>query len=215
MSRHCCATRSEVARTTVRIPATLYTLGDLERRTGVKRRILQIWGDSGVLLPEGRTAHGGKGIHRRFPASEAIVAVLVKPLAEANIQIGHLAGLAQVVRNGLGVHPPPEAYGTAGLSHPAIRDRFPGMRYGEGIPTIVHALSRALRGEGENFLLIAYNPSSYLSVGTIEEDDPENPPPSGIAAFFRKPLFRREPPGMAFCLNLKRLAGIFDEDPPG
>jgi hypothetical protein len=204
-----------MARTAALIPITLYSLGDLERRTGVKRRILQIWGESGVLFPEGATAHGGKGVHRRFPASEAIVAVLMKPLAEANIQVGHLAGLAQVVRNGLGVHPPPEAYGTAGLSHPAIRDRFPGMRYGQGIPAIAHTLSRALRGEGENYLLVAYDPTSFATVGTIEEDDPQNPPPSGIAAFFRTLAFRRDRPYMAFCLDLKRLAGIFDEDLPG
>jgi hypothetical protein len=203
-----------MARTAALLPTTLYTLSDLERRTGVRRRILQIWGDSGVLFPAGATAHGGKGNPRRFLASEAIVAVIMKPLAEANIQIGHLAGLAQVVRNGLGVHPPPEAYGTAGLSHPPIRDRFPGMRYGEGIPTIQHTLLRALRGEGANFLLVAYNPTSFVSVGTIEEDDPENPPPSGIAAFFRR-VRRLGRADMVFCIDLQRLAGIFDEDLPG
>jgi hypothetical protein len=204
-----------MARTAALIPPTLYTLSDLERRTGVKRRILQIWGDSGVLLPEGATAHGGKGVHRRFPAAEAIVAVLMKPLARAGIQVGHLAGLAQVVRNGLGVRPPPEAYGAAGLSHPAIRDRFPGVRYGQGVPTIAHALSRALRGEGENFLLIAYDPNLYAVIGTLEEGGSEDPPPSSVADFFHRPVFRRHPPDMVFCLNLRQLGGIFDEDLPG
>jgi hypothetical protein len=203
-----------MARTAALIPATLYTLGDLEHRIGVKRRILQIWGESGVLIPEGATTHGGKGNPRRFPASEAIVAALMKPLAEANIQIGRLAGLAQAVRDGLGLPPPPIAYGTAEPIPPALQGRFLGMMYGQGVPTIKHALSRALRGEGENFLLVACN-SSNVVLGVIEEDDPENPPPSVIAAFFRKSIFRREPAEMLFCIDLKRLAGIFDEDLPG
>jgi hypothetical protein len=203
-----------MAHTTALIPATLYALAELERRSGVKRRILQIWSTSGVLLPEGATAHGGKGIHRRFPASEAIVATLARPLAEANIQIGHLAGLAQVLRDGLGLPPPGIARGTTEPIPPALQGRFLGMRYRQGIPAIEHTLSRALRGEGENFLLVAYN-STTFSIGAIEEDDPASPPPSSIAAFFRTPVLRREPPDMAFCINLRRLAGIFDDDPPG
>jgi hypothetical protein len=203
-----------MARTAALIPTTLYTLSDLERRSGVKRRILQIWGDSGVLLPEGATAHGGKGVHRRFRAGEAVIAVLVKPLAEANIQIGHLAMLAGALRSALGLPNPGIAYGTAEPIPPALQGRFLGMLYGQGIPTIEHALSRAMRGEGENFLLVASNSYAY-SIGTIEEDDPKNPPPSAIAAFFREAVLRREPPDMAFCINLKRLAGIFDDDLPG
>jgi hypothetical protein len=203
-----------MARTAALIPATLYTLGDLERRSGVKRRILQIWGDSGVILPEGATAHAGKGIHRRFPASEVIIATLVKPLAAANIQIGHLAGLAGALRQALGLPNPGLAYGTAEPIPPALRGRFLGMLYGQGVPTIEHALSRALRGEGENFLLVAYNSTSFV-IGALEEDDPANPPPSGIAAFFRTPVLRHDRPDMAFCLDLKRLANIFDEVPPG
>jgi hypothetical protein len=203
-----------MARTAALIPETLYTLSDLERRSGVKRRILQIWGETGVLVPEGATAHGGKGIHRRFPASEVIIAVLVKPLAAANIQVGHLAGLAGALRDGLGFPPPRIVYGTAEPIPPALQGRFLGMRYRQGIPRIEHLLSRALRGEGENFLLVAYN-SFAFSIEAIEEDDSENPPPSAIAAFFRRSVLQREPPDMAFCINLRRLAGIFDEDPSG
>ena len=202
-----------MVRTAALIPDTLYTLSDLERRAGVKRRVLQIWGESGVLLPEGATAHGGKGVHRRFRASEAVIAVLVKPLAAANIQIGHLAGFAGALRQALGLPNPGPRRGTVEQIPPALQGRFLGMLYGQGA-TIAHALARALRGEGENFLLIAYN-STTFSIGALEEDDPANPPPSGIAAFFRRPVMRREPPDMVFCLDLKRLAGIFDEEPPG
>jgi hypothetical protein len=232
-----------MARTAALIPATLYTLSDLERRSGVKRRILQIWGDSGVLLPEGATAHGGKGIPRRFPASEAIVAVLVKPLAAANIQIGHLAGLAKVVRDLLGLPPSGRVRGTLGLTQAAqtlvstgtvpvvgtlSATQAANTLAATGVTKIEHALSRALRGEGENFLLVTRVSTRFI-VGALVENDPPNPPssgiasendpashpPSGIADFFRLTALRGEPPDMAFCLNLKRLAGIFNEDPPG
>jgi hypothetical protein len=209
-----------MARTAALLPTTLYTLSDLERRTRVRRRILQIWGDSGVIVPSGATAHAGKGNPRRFPASEAIIAVLVKPLADANIQIGHLAFLAGAVRDGLGFPPPPIAEGTAERIPPALRGRFPsGVQYRQGIAPIEHALSRALRGEGENFLLLAYNNVGDFRIRALEEDDPASPPPSRVADFFSRGWgagsWGRERPNMAFCLDLQRLAGIFDEDLPG
>jgi hypothetical protein len=176
---------------------------------------LQIWGDSGVIIPDQATAHGGKGIHRRFQASEAIVAVLMRPLAAANIQIGHLAGLAGGIRQALGLPNPGLRRGTVEQIPPALQGRFLGMLYGQGVPTIAHALSRALRGEGENFLLVSasYSAAGFV-IGAIEEDDPANPPPSSIAAFFRH-VRRSAPVDVVFCLDLKRLAGIFDEAPPG
>ena len=75
-----------------------YTLADLVRVTGAKRRSLQLWADAGVILADRSTDRAGTGTHRRFPRDEAIIACVVHAFALHQIAIGELLRIAVMVR---------------------------------------------------------------------------------------------------------------------
>jgi hypothetical protein len=75
-----------------------YTLADLERVTGAKRRSLQLWADAGVIEAEPSTDRAGTGTHRRFSREQAIVACIVRGFAERQMAIGELLAIAERLR---------------------------------------------------------------------------------------------------------------------
>jgi hypothetical protein len=75
-----------------------YTLADLARVTGAKRRSLQLWADAGVIVPEKSTDRGGSGTHRRFSRKEAIIACIVHAFALHQIAIGELQEISTAIR---------------------------------------------------------------------------------------------------------------------
>ena len=75
-----------------------YTLADLERVTGAKRRSLQLWADAGVIQAEQGTNRAGTGRHRRFSREQAIVACIVRGFAERQMAIGELVTIAERIR---------------------------------------------------------------------------------------------------------------------
>jgi hypothetical protein len=75
-----------------------YTLADLARVTGAKRRSLQLWADSKIIIAHGGTDRAGTGTHRRFSRGEAIVACVIHAFALHQIAIGELFRIALVVR---------------------------------------------------------------------------------------------------------------------
>ena len=75
-----------------------YTVGDVERLTGGKRRSIQLWSDHGVLRPTEGTARAGTGTHKRFDLTELRIAALMVPLAAAKMPIGSLYNLARNFR---------------------------------------------------------------------------------------------------------------------
>ena len=103
-----------------------YTLADLERVTGAKRRSLQLWADAGVILAERGTNRAGTGKHRRFSRKQAIIACIIHGFASRQIAIGELSLIAVCVSVWL---------------HQAEK-RNPGL------------LRRAIRGEGDALLSI-------------------------------------------------------------
>ncbi|MHC2334471.1 DNA-binding transcriptional MerR regulator [Bradyrhizobium sp. USDA 4454] len=76
----------------------LYSLADLARITGAKRRSIQLWADAGVIVPEGDTDRAGTGTHRKFSRDEAIIACLIHPFAARQIAIGELIAISKSVR---------------------------------------------------------------------------------------------------------------------
>jgi hypothetical protein len=78
-----------------------YTLADLERVTGAKRRSLQLWADAGVIKAMRGTNRAGTGTHRLFSREEAIVACVVYAFALHQIAIGELLSISTKVREAL------------------------------------------------------------------------------------------------------------------
>jgi DNA-binding transcriptional MerR regulator len=78
--------------------ANSYTLADLVRVTGAKRRSLQLWADAGVIEPERGTNRAGTGTHRRFSREQAIVACIIRGFAERQMAIGELLTIAKRIR---------------------------------------------------------------------------------------------------------------------
>jgi hypothetical protein len=78
-----------------------YTLADLERVTGAKRRSLQLWADAGVIKAMKGTNRAGTGTHRTFSREEAIVACVVYAFALHQIAIGELLSISTKVREAL------------------------------------------------------------------------------------------------------------------
>jgi hypothetical protein len=77
-----------------------YTLADLTKFTGAKRRTIQHWSEVGVLLALPSTDRGGTGVHRRFSKEEAVVACLVNAYARRlQMTVGVLLRVSKVLRD--------------------------------------------------------------------------------------------------------------------
>jgi hypothetical protein len=79
-----------------------YTLADLTRITGAKRRSVQLWAEAGVIRAKRDTERRGTGTHRRFSRDEAIIACIVHAFARQQMAIGVLLTISRVVRSWLG-----------------------------------------------------------------------------------------------------------------
>jgi hypothetical protein len=75
-----------------------YTLADLERVTGAKRRSLQLWADAGVIEADRSTRRAGTGTHRRFSRNEAIIACIIHGFALHQMAIGELFYVSMCLR---------------------------------------------------------------------------------------------------------------------
>jgi hypothetical protein len=76
-----------------------YTLADLARVTGAKRRSLQLWADAGVIRAKKGTNRAGTGTHRLFSRDEAIIACIIQAFALHQMSIGELQGIGMVLRD--------------------------------------------------------------------------------------------------------------------
>jgi hypothetical protein len=131
-----------------------YSLAEVVRRTGAKRRAIQLWADGGVIFSTIESDRAGTGNHRLFEAMEVQIAALLAPLANLSVQIGVLKRFAMVMRQ-------------------SLFSRLPGAvpdMLEEGTPIIGQVLVRASRGEGANWLLIAYS-QDYINIGTATDAD--------------------------------------------
>lgn len=80
-----------------------YSLADLVKVTGAKRRSLQLWADREVIRPIPSTADAGTGIHRQYSRKEAIVACIIQGFALRQISIGELKFISIAIREQMGL----------------------------------------------------------------------------------------------------------------
>jgi hypothetical protein len=75
-----------------------YTLVDLVRISGAKRRSIQLWADAGVINAYTSTERKGTGTHRRFRRDEVIIACIINVFSMRQVAIGELRRLASGLR---------------------------------------------------------------------------------------------------------------------
>jgi DNA-binding transcriptional MerR regulator len=81
-----------------------YTVSDVIKATGLKRRTVQFWADEEVIQATKATQEGGQGVHRSFTRNELIVACLIHPLSlgwhrDQTRSLGELNELARALRH--------------------------------------------------------------------------------------------------------------------
>ena len=81
-----------------------YTVADVIKATGLKRRTVQFWADKEVIHATKGTQEGGSGVHRSFTRNELIIACLIHPLSlgwrrDQTRSLGELKELARALRN--------------------------------------------------------------------------------------------------------------------
>ena len=97
-----------------------YTLADLTRITGAKRRTVQLWAEGGVIRALPGTGHGGKGTHRKFSREETMIACIIHAFARQQMPIGMLLRVSEMLRGGLAT-PSQNLHDSEGEWLPAFR----------------------------------------------------------------------------------------------
>jgi hypothetical protein len=76
-----------------------YSLAELTKIIGAKRRTVQLWAEGGVIQALPGTDRAGTGTHRRFSRDEAIIGCFVHAFSgELQLPIGVLIRLSRTVR---------------------------------------------------------------------------------------------------------------------
>jgi hypothetical protein len=75
-----------------------YSLADVVRMTGGKRRSVQLWAESGAIRAYSATDKRGTGTHRRFSRDEVIIACCLNGLARRQVGIGELIRIGRGLR---------------------------------------------------------------------------------------------------------------------
>ena len=127
----------------------IYTLADIERLTGAKRRAAQVWADARILQPVPESDRAGSGTHRRFTQKELEIAAVLAPLAGMGIPIGSLARVATVIR------------------------KLPlwSKRENENAKNMLEIMERARQGEGRNFLVCSGVKTARPLIDFVSEED--------------------------------------------
>jgi hypothetical protein len=177
-----------------RIPfPQLYTLRDLAQRSHLPRDVIQRWGNVGILIAEGDSAHGGRGVHRRFQASEMMIALLLKPFATLDVPTGQLLRMAESYRRAL-----------VDIRPGSVR----GIHYAQGEFELHRALLRGAYGTGDNYLVVG------LTAGEIPFDVLESEAGEelqwAVARFFRTAVPR---PESVVVIDLAILRGVLGDAP--
>jgi hypothetical protein len=81
-----------------------YTVADVIKATGLKRRTVQFWADKEVIHATKATQEGGSGVYRSFTRNEVIIACLIHPLSlgwrrDQTRSLGELKELARSLRH--------------------------------------------------------------------------------------------------------------------
>jgi hypothetical protein len=77
----------------------MYTLAEVTRMCGAKRRSVQLWAEAGALVAMPGTSREGSGVHRVFDRNEALIACILHGLSVQGVTIGKLVTLAGLLRS--------------------------------------------------------------------------------------------------------------------
>jgi DNA-binding transcriptional MerR regulator len=147
----------------------LYSLSELEQRTGATRRQLQSWADAGAIESTPETQHGGTGNHRLFPRAELQIAAILTPLAAAGLTIGVLVRVGGILRQALDWEPGK----VPRVPHYGAQYMKPGEHFEEGVPDIRRAIDRAMQ-RGSSWLAIACTREVLWLEAITDEDAKED-----------------------------------------
>lgn len=75
-----------------------YSLADLVKITGAKRRSVQLWAEAGVIRAYAATERRGTGTHRQFGRDEVIIACVVHAFACRQMTVGELLEISSATR---------------------------------------------------------------------------------------------------------------------
>jgi hypothetical protein len=100
-----------------------FTLADVTRITGAKRRSVQLWAEAGALRAVASSERAGSGVHRLFGREEVVIACILQGFALQGVSIGNLIQVAD------------------------------GLRVYFSIPHLRETFDEALRGVGTNIML--------------------------------------------------------------
>jgi hypothetical protein len=75
-----------------------YSLADVVRMSGGKRRSVQLWAEAGAIRAFSRTDKRGTGTHRRFSRDEVIIACCLNGLARRQVGVGELLRIGKGIR---------------------------------------------------------------------------------------------------------------------
>jgi hypothetical protein len=79
----------------------MFTLADLTRMSGAKRRTVQLWAEGGALLADPVTERQGSGVHRIFNRDEAVICLILSRVEQWHVSIGRLRQIAAGIRTQL------------------------------------------------------------------------------------------------------------------
>jgi hypothetical protein len=75
-----------------------FSLAQLVKVTGGKRRSVQLWAEAAAILAYPTTEKRGTGTHRKFSRDEAIIACVLNALAKRQVGIGELVRIGRGIR---------------------------------------------------------------------------------------------------------------------
>jgi hypothetical protein len=75
-----------------------FSLAQLVKVTGGKRRSVQLWAEAAAILAYPTTEKRGTGTHRKFSRVEAIIACVLNALAKRQVGIGELVRIGRGIR---------------------------------------------------------------------------------------------------------------------
>lgn len=173
-----------------------HTLSALVKKTGAKRRAVQVWADSGVLEAVPNTDRAGTGVNREYGDIELKVAALLAPLADLALPIGRLKQASSYFRT---------IVKAAEEVSETQWDRVPKVTDSHGINTF-RAVWRASRGIGQNFFFLMRLPDAI----EVHSETDEHGPIQMTHSFFTDPSSVQPAPAVIM-LNLTAiLKGLTD-----
>ena len=137
-----------------------YTLSEIVKLTGAKRRSVQVWADAGFVLAVDGTDRAGTGVHRRFEIEEVRLIALLVPLARMGVPIGWLRYFATKFR---------ESFQYESFQYES-RKRSRAMKVKERERRkLARAFERAVEGDGHNYLLFTHG-KNHLGFEVITDE---------------------------------------------